>query len=257
MTASPLFVVGDVHGHRDVLASLLRDAGLIDANDRWSGGDAKLWLLGDLVDRGPDGVGAIELVMSLERDGDVRCLLGNHEVLLVGALLAGDTPLGHNRESFFDVWQYNGGQLGDLQRVSSEHLDWLNRRPAVAVEGEWVLLHADTPRYLDYGTTVREIDDRVGEVLLSADPTELAGLLDRLSDRFGLTDETTLQRVLDTFGVRRVVHGHTPIAAILDASPSSVREPLVTCGGRVVNVDHCLFGGGAGFVTRLDELYPV
>ena len=26
----PLFVVGDVHGHRDVLVRLLRDAGLVD-----------------------------------------------------------------------------------------------------------------------------------------------------------------------------------------------------------------------------------
>ena len=53
-----MFVVGDVHGHRDVLAGLLRDSGLVDGSERWRGGDARLWLLGDLVDRGPDGIGA-------------------------------------------------------------------------------------------------------------------------------------------------------------------------------------------------------
>jgi hypothetical protein len=31
-----------------------------------------------------------------------------------------------------------------------------------------------------------------------------------------------------------------------------VTGPLVYAGGRVTNVDHCLFGGGPGFVARLD-----
>ena len=79
----PTFVVGDVHGQRDVLVRLLRDAGLIDAHERWSGGDARLWLLGDLVDRGPDGIGAIDLVRRLQEEASVGCLLGNHEVMLI------------------------------------------------------------------------------------------------------------------------------------------------------------------------------
>jgi len=62
----PLFVVGDVHGHRDVLVRLLREVGLVDPAERWSGGDALLWLVGDLVDRGPDGIGTIDLVRRLE-----------------------------------------------------------------------------------------------------------------------------------------------------------------------------------------------
>ena len=65
--ATPVFVVGDVHGCRDVLAGLLRDAGLVDADERWTGADARVWLVGDLTDRGPDGIGAIDLVRRLER----------------------------------------------------------------------------------------------------------------------------------------------------------------------------------------------
>ena len=110
------------------------------------------------------------------------------------------------------------------------------------------------PANLDYGSTVAEIDERVGEILLAAEPGELGRLLDRLTDRFGLVDEAALQRLLSAFGATRVIHGHTPIAAIVDVPPVTVREPLVTSAGRLVNVDHCLFGGGPGFVTRLDEL---
>ena len=254
MPTSPVFVVGDVHGHRDVLASLLRDAGLLDADDRWSGADARLWLLGDLVDRGPDGIGAIELAMSLERDGGVGCLLGNHEVLLLGALLLGAVPLGRDRETYFDVWEYNGGRLSDLRRLTAEHLEWLNHRPAVAVEGDWALLHADTSRYLELGSTVDQINDKAAEVLLAAEPGEFGRLLDCVSDRFGLVDDESLERLLGAFGAKRVIHGHTPIALVLERHPLTVREPLVSRDGRVVNIDHCLFGGGAGFVTRLDEL---
>ena len=50
----------------------------------------------------------------------------------------------------------------------------------------------------------------------------------------------------------RIVHGHTPIASIERRDPRSVEAPLVSGDGRVLNVDHCLFGGGPGFVTRLE-----
>ena len=60
--------MGDVHGHRDVLVRLLGDVGLLDAGEAWTGADARLWLLGDLTDRGPDGIGTIDLVRRLERE---------------------------------------------------------------------------------------------------------------------------------------------------------------------------------------------
>ena len=59
-----------------------------------AGRDARLWLVGDLVDRGPDGVGVIELVRRLQREGDVHCLLGNHELLLLAARRFPDVDAG-------------------------------------------------------------------------------------------------------------------------------------------------------------------
>src|SRR5262245_42135776 len=77
--ATPTFTADDVHGGLEALVDLLRDARLLDAALRWSGGDARVWFVGDLVDRGPDGIGAVDLVRRLEQEGDVHCLLGNHE----------------------------------------------------------------------------------------------------------------------------------------------------------------------------------
>jgi hypothetical protein len=246
-----VFVVGDVHGHRDVLVRLLRDAGLVDSSESWVGADARVWLLGDLVDRGPDGIGAIELAMRLEQEGHVRCLLGNHEALLLGAHRFGALPAWAGGPTFYDLWLLNGGQPSDLRRLRPEHLAWLSHRPTVAREGTWLILHADTDRYLEFGTSVEAINTSASSVLLGEDPNAYGVLLDRLSHRLAFSDPARLATLLDTLGGQRLIHGHTPIALVLKCAPSKVVEPLVYADGLAFNVDHCLFGGGPGFVTRL------
>jgi hypothetical protein len=248
---SPVFVVGDVHGHRDVLVGLLRDAGLLDPSERWVGGDARLWLLGDLVDRGPEGAAVISLAMRLAQEGDLECLLGNHEVLLLGAHRFGSSPVWDGGPSFTDAWLSNGGVPTDLRGLRPELALWLSQRPAVAREGTWLVLHADTDRYLELGASVPEINAAVAQVLQGRDPAAHGALLDRLGHRFALTDPARLSALLAALGGERVVHGHTPIAIVHDCDPRAVTEPLSYGDGRVLNVDHCLFGGGSGFVTRL------
>ena len=251
----PLFVVGDVHWHRDVLVGLLREAGLVDGAERWTGGDAVLWLLGDLVDRGPDGIGVIDLVRRLEEESDrrVRCLLGNHEAFLLSVHLAGGEDTSFPGTTFADVWLANGGVRRDLESLTPDHVEWLAARPAIAREGEWLLLHADTDAYLQYGRSVEEVNARMASVLAAGDPVALDELLETLSDRLRLFDPAVVDVVLAAFGGSRIVHGHTPIASVLGRDPRAITEPLRQGDGRVLNVDHCLFGGGRGFVTRLDE----
>ena len=251
---APFFVVGDVHGHRDALARLLREAGLVDGAERWTGGDAIVWLVGDLVDRGPDGIGAIELVRRLEResDGAVRCLLGNHEAFLVAVHRFGDGQTSFPGTTFREIWLTNGGLEADLRALTSDDVAWLTGRPAVAREGDWLLLHADTTAYARYGDSVSEVAERVSSVLRDGAPEEVDELLEVLSDRMRLMDGGGADALLARFGGSRIVHGHTPIATVLGVDPREVTEPFVYAGGRVTNVDHCLFAGGPGFVTRLD-----
>lgn len=250
----PVFVVGDVHGHRDVLVRLLRDAGVLDPSERWSGGDAVLWLLGDLVDRGPDGIGAIELVRRLEREsaGSVRCLLGNHEAFLLATLLVGNEDTGFPGATFADVWLANGGVVRDLEALTPDVVAWISERPAVAREADWLLLHADTDAYLDYGDSVDTVNAAVSSVLRSGEPEALDELLETLCDRFRLDEPNVVDELLGTLGGSRIVHGHTPIASVLGVDPRAVSSPLASADGRVLNLDHCLFGGGPGFVTRID-----
>jgi hypothetical protein len=246
--------VGDVHGCRDVLLELLRGAELVDDVGRWSGLDARVWLLGDLVDRGPDGIGAIELVRRLEResDGAVRCLLGNHEALILSTFRFGDEETSFPGSTFHELWKLNGGVDADLRGLTPDVAAWIASLPALAREGDWLLLHADTTAYLELGDDLESVVHAVRDILEDGDLDAHDDLLSVVSDRMRLTDPAAVDALLGAFGGTRIVHGHTPIASVRGLDPRDVTGPLVYGEGRVWNIDHCLFAGGPGFVTRLD-----
>lgn len=83
---SRVVAVGDVHGSYDGLVAVLRMSGLVDEKTRWSGGKAHLVQVGDILDRGKDTRGVLDLLMRLQKEaskagGRAHVLLGNHEVM--------------------------------------------------------------------------------------------------------------------------------------------------------------------------------
>lgn len=89
----PFDAIGDVHGCRSELESLLAELGYsIERDDAGRPVDARhpagrrAIFLGDLVDRGPDAPGVLRLVMGMVRNGHALAVPGNHEEKLVRAL---------------------------------------------------------------------------------------------------------------------------------------------------------------------------
>lgn len=85
----PFDFIGDVHGCADELVELLGELGYEVAADRSTASHPagrKAFFVGDLVDRGPDSVGVLRLVMGMVRDGNAACIPGNHENKLWRAL---------------------------------------------------------------------------------------------------------------------------------------------------------------------------
>jgi Calcineurin-like phosphoesterase len=261
-SVTAVHIIGDIHGQREKLLDLLRDAGLIDAEDAWSGADSTLWFMGDLVDHGPDGIGVIELVTRLRAQasrpgGRVHVLIGNHDVLLLAAHRFGTRPIPGSDETFLDHWEENGGQASDLQRVTPDHIGWLSSLPAMALQREHLLVHGDALLYTDYGRSIDEVNRALRDLLQSDDPARWHRLLDRFGEHQAFVDSTTgaarAESFLAVFGGQQLVHGHTPITTMTGQPPEAVREPLLYAGGQCLDVDPGMYLGGPGFVYRLGD----
>lgn len=255
------YVVGDVHGHRDELVEALHAQGLVDPEGAWSGGENHLWFLGDFVDRGPDGVGAIDLVMQLQKQaadagGQVETLLGNHEILALGMYHFGDEPVPSDfgPRSFARSWEINGGLLSDQDRLTPEHIEWLTARPLAALAADHLLLHSDTLEYLDWGDTIDEINAAAREILQGSDLSAWWDVWRRMTTRYafrGPEGEENAQRLMDILGGVRIVHGHSVIADQLGIHPVQIEEPYLYAGGKALGVDGGLFVGGPCLVVEL------
>ncbi|SDD27780.1 Calcineurin-like phosphoesterase [Actinokineospora iranica] len=261
MKTATTYVVGDVHGHRAELLDALRRAGLADDDGSWSGGAAHLWFLGDFVDRGPDGVGVIDLVMRLAEQaaaagGQVETLLGNHEILLLGMHRFGDTevPSDFGPRSFARSWEMNGGLASDQEALTDEHVAWLIDRPVLALVGDQLLMHSDTLEYLTWGEDIDSVNDAVRAVLHGDDLAEWWEVWRRMTTRYafrGPHGEAAADDLLTTLGGSRVVHGHSVIADQLGVLPGQVEGPYEYAGGKALGVDAGLFVGGPCLVVTL------
>lgn len=82
------YIISDIHGNYRAFRNLLLHAQLIDENNQWIGGEARLLLLGDYVTSGPNSKQVIDLIRALEYQvpDQVIALLGNHELLLLRAI---------------------------------------------------------------------------------------------------------------------------------------------------------------------------
>lgn len=245
-TAAPVYAVSDVHGHLDDLRDALREAGLVDAADDWCGGEARLWALGDLLDRGPEGLGVVRFLRRLQDQapGHVHVLLGNHEVLALGTWL-------YPGSGFVPVWRRNGGLAADQAGLSPDDIAWLRLLPAVAREGDHLLVHADTDLYLQWGSTVDEINATAAR-LLSGDEAAVAEAWRVLTSRMRFTGRKGPARageLLDALGGRQVVHGHTIIPLL--TGRDEVTGPVEYADGRALAIDGGRYADGRLLVVRL------
>ncbi|MFX3658056.1 MAG: metallophosphoesterase [bacterium] len=181
-----VIAVGDVHGAYAPLVELLRETNLIDADMAWSGADAHLVSVGDLVDRGADGRRVLDLLMRLQREaeaagGRVHVLMGNHELMnLIGDLryvsvddyaafrdlepaaaraaawaAHADAAPDADPEALradFDA-AYPPGYFGRLAAFSAGGLygDWLLDLPAVLVINDTAFVHGGLPPLIAEG----------------------------------------------------------------------------------------------------------
>lgn len=258
----PVHIVGDVHGERAAVSRVLAGAGLIsEADERWTGGQSTLWFTGDFFDRGPDGVGAVDLVMRLqaqaaEAGGKVGALLGNHDVMILAARQFGVDAGTDWGDQFMRYWFLNGGQFSDLGGLTDRHVSWLTSLPALALVGDVLLAHADSTFYTVYGQTVGEVNAGIGDVLRGERAGRWNDLIELFTQRLAFANgggAAAARAFLQPLGARRLVHGHSPIPLVTGVEASTVTSAHVYAEGLCVNVDAGLFMGAPGFVYTLSD----
>jgi bis(5'-nucleosyl)-tetraphosphatase (symmetrical) len=117
-----LYLIGDVQGCDAALGQLLDKLAFSPSRDT-------LYLLGDLVNRGPDSLAVLRRMVAL--NGAAHCLLGNHDLHLLATAHGVRKP-------------HRSDTVGDILRATdrSALLDWLRHRPLALQAHGWLLVHA-------------------------------------------------------------------------------------------------------------------
>jgi bis(5'-nucleosyl)-tetraphosphatase (symmetrical) len=118
------YAIGDIHGCLVTFSRLLERLRFDESRDR-------LWMVGDLVNRGPHSLGVLRFVRRL--GNAVVTVLGNHDLHLL-ARWAG-TSDAKRKDTLEDVLRAERSERDEL-------LAWMRARPLAHQEGSHLLVHA-------------------------------------------------------------------------------------------------------------------
>lgn len=149
------WAIGDIHGCWQTLERLLEEI-------EWDPARDEIWLVGDLVNRGPDSLQVLR--WAVEHQDRVSAVLGNHDLHLLAR--ACGVAEAKKKDTLDEV-------LAAPDR--DELLDWLRRRPLMRKFGPFVVVHAGlAPEWNielaeGYAEVIHALCDAgEGEVLLEA-----------------------------------------------------------------------------------------
>jgi hypothetical protein len=214
----PYDIIGDVHGCREELEELLEKLGY-----KYDDGlylhplERKPVFLGDIIDRGPDSLWILNLVLNLCQNKKAIYIPGNHEILLFKYFQNKTIKQEFGIETTIsEMENLNPDKKEQLKERFLKFMD--NCSPYLILDGGNLLvthgairesmmgrLHKKIWRYCMYGSTTGEIDEQ--------------GFPVRLDWAFDYTGEPL------------VVYGHVPLEE-------------ATLRNKTINIDTgCIFGG--------------
>lgn len=169
------FALSDIHGNNALFRTALKEVSIAKED--------RLIIVGDVINKGGESKGVLDTIMQLRQRGfDVRCLLGNHEQLLLNAI---DDPRA------LEAWFANGGAVTtksfgveSIVDIPSEYIGLIRSFELIHETEDFVFAHAAVNMKID-------------------DPySDLKTILSERSP-YEFLDESWLRN-------RKLIHGHTP-----------------------------------------------
>ena len=146
-----VYWVGDLQGCDAPLGQLLDQIGFSPSRDH-------LYVLGDLVNRGPSSLSVLQRLIQL--GASVECVLGNHDLHLLALAAGAREP--SRTDTLDDILN------ADKQQ---ELLDWLRHQPIAIYKHEVLMVHAGVLPQWTLGTAL-ELAQDIEKVLRGPDATE-------------------------------------------------------------------------------------
>lgn len=170
-----VFAISDIHGNNELFRKSLKKIGLKKSD--------KLFILGDLIDRGKESKEVLDTIILLLSHGfDVQCILGNHEQMLLDSFLD---------KNIFNQWVLNGGDktllsflTNAVEKIPIKYINLLNSFQKYIEFENYILVHAALNMNID----------------------------DPFSDLSVIQWERNPRKFLNVnwLNGRKLIHGHTP-----------------------------------------------
>jgi Calcineurin-like phosphoesterase len=214
-----IYAMSDVHGGYDRMVALLVVHQVIERKPptpgdvRWIAGQAVLVVAGDLMDKGPFPLEAIDLLRALQPQaalagGRVIFTLGNHEAEFLSDpendKAASDDGVNH------EIYVWGLSPIG-VASGNDPRGQWLRDQPFAARVGDWFFAHAGNT----HGRSVADLERALRTGITTNDYAdgEAVGADSILESRDWYSgNSSTAAMYAAALGVRHIVFGHQPSA---------------------------------------------
>ncbi len=247
--------LSDIHGQFDVFRTLLISQKIVNENDEWIFDDGHLVIVGDVLDRGPKVIETLWYIYHLENKakeagGRVHLLLGNHELMVI------NKNIGYINKKYRYTSGITKTIYSDYFKPNTFFGRWLSSKNIVMSINDALFVHGGfSPKISQLGKPISELNGIFQKQMLfnSQQSIKADSILNMLYFDNGplwyrgyafpsAFDKDQANYVLQSFGKKRIIVGHTSMPTIKGLY-----------GNRIILVDSSMKFGKSGQLLMVED----